>query len=384
MSERIPVSSQSWEHTLLRDEILRVVDEVIEADDFSEYGIVRELEEEFAGYLGVPDAVAVNSGTSAIFLGLRAAGIGPGDEVIIAPNTCHSVTSGLQHAGASFRFADVNPGTFNLDPDKVSQAVTDRTRAIFAVHMYGHPADMDSLLELAAQHDLLLIEDAALATGARYRGRPVGGIAPMGIFSFGPHKVATAIGGAGMVAVHDRAVADKMRLLRSYGVALDFDEAGNVVNGITLRHDMDHVSVAYNVKMDAIQAAVVRLKLAKFEDWMRHRQAMAERYREGLEGLPVDFPLQAPDVEHAYKLYTICLDDRDRLRRHLAERNIETGILYYPPLHMQTVYKNLGYEEGDFPVSEDRCARLLNLPMYNGIGWEQVDRVIEAIREFFG
>lgn len=384
MTDIITTSSQEWEHRVMRQPILEAIDQIIENDDFSEYGVVRDLEKEFAEWLGVSEAVAVNSGTSAIFLALKAAGIGPGDEVVIAPNTCHSVTSGLGHVGADFQFVDIDPDTFNMDPSLVEAAITEKTKAIFVVHMYGHPADMDPLMAVAEKHDLMLFEDPALATGARYKGKRVGSIAPVGIFSFGPHKLVSAVGGAGMITTDDGELADAIRLIRAYGVPLDFINEGEVVNGIRLRDNMDHVSEAYNLKMDSIQAATVRLKLPKTEEWMKHRQSVAERYHEAFKDLPVDRPLAAPDVEHAYRLYVLCLENRDDARVHLAKQGIGTGILYSPPLHLQTIYRDLGWDEGSFPMAEDRAARLMTIPIFNGMTDEQVDRVIKAVRSYFG
>lgn len=359
------------------------IEQLIEKDDFSEYGVVRQLEEEFAAYVCAPHAVAVNSGTSAIFLALRGLGIGPGDEVIVAPNTCHSVTCGVALAGASFRFADVDALTFNLDPEKVAAAITERSKAILAVHMYGHPADLDGLLQIAETHGLVLIEDAALATGARYKGRRVGSIAPIGVFSFGPHKLASALGGAGMIVTHDGELANRIRLLRGYGVALDYPDQGEMVNGIRLR-SLDHVSEAVNMKMDSIQGAVVRIKLRYADEWMAMRNHAARRYHAGLSGLPIQLPLARPEVVHAYRMYVIRVQNRDFVRRKLAEQGIETTLLYSPPLHLQTVYGHRGYARGQYPVAEELCDQLLNLPMYNGISDSDVDRVIEALHIALG
>jgi dTDP-4-amino-4,6-dideoxygalactose transaminase len=329
---------------------------------------VARFEEEFAAYCGVSHAVGVDSGTSALELALRAHGVGPGDEVITAANTFVATAFAISYCGATPVLVDIDPQTYNLDPMLVERAVTERTRAIMPVHLYGQPAEMAAISEIAAKHNLVVIEDACQAHGAREDAVRAGALGDCAAFSFYPAKNLGAQGDGGMVVTSDDEVAERLRLLRNYGAS-----------------DKYHSEiVGYNRRLDTLQAAMLRVKLRRLDSWNEARRGCAGRYEELLEDLPIVLPVVRAGAESVWHLYVVRVAERDRVRQRLAERGIDTGIHYPVPLHLQPAYRHLGYAPGDFPVTERYAGEILSLPMYPELSSEAQQRVASALRTCTG
>ena len=327
---------------------------------------VEAFEREFAAYHGVSHAVGVANGTDAIELALRAGGIGAGDEVITVSHTALATVAAIEATGAVPVLADIEPETFTLCPDAARAAITRRTRAIVAVHLYGGAADMDSLLALAQAHDLLLIEDCAQAHGAQYQERKVGTIGQLGAFSFYPTKNMGAYGDGGAVITNDDALADKLRKLRNYGQSSRYR----------------HQSRGTNSRLDELQAAVLRVKLAYLDELNGRRRGIAALYEANLTG--VRKPSARPGCQHVYHLYVIRDAQRDQLMRELAERGIGTLIHYPVPVHLQESHRDLGLGEGSLPQTERAAREILSLPLYIGLSDDDALRVCEAIAQLRG
>ncbi len=330
---------------------------------------VEAFERELATSCGVQHAVGVSSGTDALLMALMALGIGPGDEVITSPFTFFSTASGIARLGAKPVFVDIDPVTFNLDPALVEQAITDRTRAMVPVHLYGQPADMGSLMTTARTHQLAVIEDAAQAIGARVGDQAAGTIGHVGCLSFYPTKNLSAFGDAGACTTHDDDLADRLRLLRVHGQ----------------RDRYHHAAIGGNFRIDALQAAILRIKLPHLASWTDQRRAQAARYDQYLEGLPLIRPTELPGTRHVYHQYTLRVGDgrRDGLRAWLQERGIGCEVYYPLPLHLQEAFVDLGYRPGDLPRAEQAAAEVLSLPIYPGLTEDQQRQVAHAIGEFF-
>ncbi len=325
------------------------------------------FEREFAAYLGIDHAAGVNSGTDAIGLALRALGIGPGDEVITAANTCVPTAVGIVSAGATLVLADADPRTHTIDVQSVASAITPKTRAIVPVHLYGHPCDMDPLIALARAHGLVVVEDCAQAHGARYRGKHCGTLGDAAAFSFYPSKNLGAFGDGGAVVTRDAEVAGRLRRLRHYGQADRYH----------------HVDQGVNSRLDEMQAAILRAKLPYLDAWNAARRGRALRYIERLRHCRAQMPVQAEWAESCWHLFVLQSPERDGLREHLKGRGIGTEIHYPVPLHLQPCYAHLGYREGQFPVSERACREVLSLPLYPELTLGAVDEICAAIEGFF-
>ncbi len=363
----IPVLDLRAEYQSIKGEIDAAMAEVVASGGFVLGPVVSALEKEIASYCECGHGVGVASGTDALRLSLAALEIGPGDEVITTPFTFIATANTISRSGARPVFCDIDMQTFNIDPVCVAAAITERTRAILPVHLYGHPADMDPIMGLAERHGLYVIEDAAQAIGARYRGRRVGSIGHLGCFSFYPTKNLGAYGDGGMVVTNDAALAEKVDVLRRHGSRRKY-----------------HAEVlGYNSRLDALQAAILRVKLRYLEDWNTKRQELAQRYDELLASLPVTTPPVPPDVEHVYHQYTIRVTERDALAEHLRAHGVGTMIYYPVPLHLQGLYADLGYVEGSLPVSEQASREVLSLPMYPVLSEAQQMEVVEAIEAFW-
>lgn len=325
------------------------------------------FEREFADWLGVAHAAGVGSGTDAIQIALRAAGVGPGDEVITVANTCVPTVAGIGATGATPRLVDVHPETLTLDPWALEGAITARTRAIVPVHLYGHPCDMDPILEFAEAHGLVVVEDCAQAHGARYKGRLCGTLGHLAAFSFYPSKNLGAMGDGGAVVTGDPALDGAVRKLRNYGEDTRYH----------------HVRPGINSRLDELQAAILRAKLPHLDGWNHARRGLAERYRAGLAGLPIQLPPAAPWAESNHHLYPVRTPRRDELQTFLRERGVQT-LMHYPiPVHLQPAYESLGYRRGDFPVAEASCAQVLSLPLYPELAEDSQDEVIAGCVAFF-
>ena len=362
----IPFNQLKPLHDLLADEINAAL---LRAADSGWYILgpeVAAFEREFAAYHGVRHAVGVANGTDAIELALRAGGIGAGDEVITVAHTALATVAAIEATGAKPALADIEPETYTLCPQSARALVTPRTRAIVAVHLYGGLADMDALLDLAAAHDLLLIEDCAQAHGALYKGRKVGAMGAMGAFSFYPTKNMGAYGDGGAVITDDAALADKLRKLRNYGQVSRYQHA---IRGT-------------NSRLDELQAAVLRVKLAHLDKLNARRREIAAIYDEGLRC--VRKPSARADCQHVYHLYVIRDARRDQLMADLQERDIGTLIHYPVPVHLQASHRDLGMGAGGLPHTEAAAREILSLPLYIGLSDADVLRVCAAINALRG
>lgn len=326
---------------------------------------VEAFERAFAAHCGVRHAVALNSGTSALHLALLAAGIGPGDEVITVSMTFVATAAAIRYAGAVPRFVDIDSERGTMDPRLLEAAITPRTRAIIPVHLHGRVADMEPILEIARAHGLVVIEDAAQAHSAVYHGRPVGCFADMACFSFYPAKNLGACGEGGALTTDDDVLARRVRTLRDWGQQEKYIHA---VHG-------------FNFRMDAIQGAVLGVKLPHLEAWTAARREIARRYDANLSRIGLHGPQPGPDGEHVYHVYAVRTAERDRVRKLLSEAGIATGIHYPVPVHLQPAYAEFGHVPGDFPATESFAAQTLSLPIYPEMTMSQVDRVCDVLEQ---
>jgi dTDP-4-amino-4,6-dideoxygalactose transaminase len=326
---------------------------------------VAAFEEEFADFCGVFHAVGVNSGTSALHLSLLAAGVGPGDEVITVPNTFVATVAAIRYTGARPVLVDVDPVSNNINVGLIEPAVTERTRAIVPVHLYGQPADMDPIREIARRHHLVVIEDAAQAHGARYKGRVVGGLGDMGCFSFYPGKNLGACGEGGIVVTDHPEYAERIRMLRNWGQQRRY------------HHDLP----GFNYRLEGIQGAVLRVKLRHLAAWTAARQARAKLYDRLLEGEGIAPPRVMPYASHVYHIYPVRVRERARVQQRLQEQGIQTAIHYPIPVHLQPAYGDLGYGPGSFPHAEALAREELSLPIYPELPVEGVLQVVSALAD---
>jgi dTDP-4-amino-4,6-dideoxygalactose transaminase len=363
---KVPFLDLQAHHSPLREELNAAIHEVIDSHAFTGGPFVAKFEEDFATYCGCEHALGVGSGTEALWLCLLALGIGPGDEVITVPSTFMATAGAITHCGAKPVFVDIDERVYTLSPAALRGAITPRTKAIIPVHLFGQPADMDPILEVAREHGLAVVEDACQAHGALYKGRPAGSLGDAGCFSFYPGKNLGAFGDAGAVVTNNRALQEKIRALRDHGQVQKY------------RHSF----VGWNCRMDGIQAAVLRVKLRRLDAANASRRAHAAHYNRLFEGFEqVITPVEAPYSRHVYHVYSIRIAERDQVMRTLGEKGIGSGIHYPVPVHMQEAYRGLGYSTGAFPVAE-RCAdQFLSLPMYPELAPSQVEIVGEAVKE---
>ena len=359
---QVPFVDLHAQYEQIRTEIDRAMRQVIERGDFIQGSAVARFESEFAAYIGVGHAIGVGNGGDAIELALRAFGVGRGDEVITAANTFIATVLAISATGATPVLVDIDRASYTIDPAAIEAAITPRTRAIVPVHLYGQPADIERVLAVAARHNLVVIEDAAQAHGARVGGRRVGTFGHAAAFSFYPSKNLGAYGDAGMVVTNDDRAAERLRLLGNYGQRVKYE----------------HAVEGRNSRLDTMQAAVLAVKLPRLDRWNAARRAHADTYRAWLSRR-VYTPATRPGVEHVFHLYVIETDQRDRLRAKLAERGVHTGIHYPVPVHLQEAYAPLGYKAGAFPATEAAATRILSLPMYAELTKEQIEYVSDAI-----
>ncbi len=361
----IPLVDLKAQYDSIREEIDRAMHEVIERSAFVQGKEVREFEAEFASYCGSTGCVGVGNGTDAIYLTLRALGIGPGDEVITVAHTFIATAEAITLAGADPVFVDVRPDTLLLDADKIAAAITPRTRAVIPVHLYGQPCDMTAIAEIARTHDLRLIEDAAQAHGARWRGRRVGTLGDAACFSFYPGKNLGAYGDGGAVVSNDEDFLCRVRMLANHG----------------RREKYTHEIAGVNSRLDGIQAALLRVKLRYLEEWNAARRRHADEYLNALRGTPLTLPCTHPDAEPVWHLFVVSVPDRECVRQKLKERNIDTGVHYPLPLHLQPAYEGLAASRGALPTTEHAARHVLSLPMYAELTARQRAGVCEALIE---
>jgi dTDP-4-amino-4,6-dideoxygalactose transaminase len=362
--EPIPPLDLKAQWLSIKDEISAAINAVVESQQFILGPQVQALEEEAAKYCGTKFAVGVASGTDALLLALHVAGVGPGDEVLLPTFSFIATADSVSLLGAIPAFVDIDPSTFAIDPAQLEAKITSRTRAILPVHLYGHPADMDPINSVARRHNLKVIEDNAQAIGAKYKERKTGGLGDLGCISFFPSKNLGAYGDGGMIVTNSEAHSKHLRVLRNHGSAKKYyaTEQG------------------WNSRLDEIQAAILRVKLRHLDNWGLARRKNATSYNQLLKGIPgVVSPVEAPWAEHVYHQYTIRIVNRDRVQSALTEQNIGATVYYPTPMHLQPIFAQLGYHEGDLPEAEKAVKEVLSLPIYAELTQQQIHRVVTTI-----
>ncbi len=362
----VPFVDLHAQYASIETEVEAAMKAVLQRSDFILGKDVELFEQEFADYIGTRFAIGVDSGMSALTLILKGLGIGPGDEVITSANTFIATALTISAVGGTPVLVDVDPETFTLDLEKLEAAVTSKTKAIMPVHLFGHPEDMDPIMDLANRHGLYVVEDACQSHGATYKGKVTGSFGIAAAYSFYPAKNLGAYGDGGMIVTSDEALRDSIALLRNYGQTAKYH----------------HAVQGYNNRLDTLQAAVLRVKLPRLDAWNAARRAHADLYNSLLAGSGIALPPRMPEVEPVWHLYAVRTEHRDELKDFLQARGISTGIHYPIPIHMQPAYQELGLKEGDFPISERDAQQMLSLPMYAEISDDQIHYVADAILEF--
>ncbi|NOX62530.1 MAG: DegT/DnrJ/EryC1/StrS family aminotransferase [Chloroflexi bacterium] len=361
----IPLVDLKAQYQSIKPEIDAAIQRVVDNTAFIMGREVADFEQAFAEYCGVRHAIGVSSGTGALFLTLLAYGIGPGDEVITTPFTFFATGEAISQVGARPVFVDIDPVTYNIDPDKIEAAITPFTKAIMPVHLYGQPADMDPIIEIAARHNLPVIEDAAQAHGSLYKGRRAGGLGDAACFSFYPSKNLGCYGDGGAVVTNDDNVAERVRLLRDHGRVSKYE----------------HAILGYGHRLDGIQAAVLSVKLPHLDAWNEGRRQRAARYKALLADSAVITPQHLPETTPVYHCYVVRTPHRDAVVERLRAANIGVGVHYPIPLHLQPAYRFLELERGSFPIAEQMSNEVLTLPIYAEMTDEQQDYVVEKLLE---
>jgi dTDP-4-amino-4,6-dideoxygalactose transaminase len=368
---QVPFLDLQPQFAAIRAEILSSVERVLESQHFILGPEVKALEADVARLVECQFAIGCASGSDALLLALMALEIGPGDEVITTPFTFVATAGSIARLGARPVFVDINPDDFNLDPQKIEKALTPRTRAILPVHLFGRPAEMDAILQIAGRSDLAVIEDAAQSIGARWKSKAVGSLGKIGCFSFFPSKNLGGAGDGGMVTTNDPVLADRLRVLRSHGS----------------RTKYQYELVGINSRLDEMQAAILRVKLPHLKKWTALRQRNADRYRSIFHQLNLDgviqLPSARPDGEHVYNQFTIRTGQRDKIREYMKRLGVATEVYYPRPLHLQDAFAYLGYKAGDFPEAERASDEVLALPVFAELTEDQQHRVGSAVATFF-
>jgi dTDP-4-amino-4,6-dideoxygalactose transaminase len=367
---KVPMLDLSEQYQQLKPEILAVLDEVMSSSRFILGDYVKKLENDIASYSNVKHGIGCGNGSDAIHIALQAAGIGPGDEVITTAFTFFATGGSIVRAGAKPVFVDIDPITFNIDPEKVEAAVTEKTKAIVPVHLYGQMADMDAIAAIAKKHGLVIVEDGAQAIGAKYKGKTVGELGTAATYSFFPTKNLGAYGDGGMIVTNDDELAEKCRVIRVHGSKPKYY----------------HHILGYNSRLDEMQAAILSVKLPHLDKWTELRRKHAATYTRLLNEAVGDMivtPVESDDCYHVFHQYTIRAPKRDELQAFLKENGISTMVYYPLPLHLQPVFKDLGYQEGDLPEAEKAAKEALSLPMFPELKEEQQQYVVAKIAEFY-
>jgi dTDP-4-amino-4,6-dideoxygalactose transaminase len=358
----IPMVDLKRQFNDIRDEIFAVITEVLESSQYILGPKVMELEKKIAQYHGVAEAIGVASGTDALHLAVEALGIGEGDEVITTPFTFFATAEAIMYTGATPVFVDIEPDTMNIDPVEIEKKITEKTRAIMPVHIFGHPADMGKILQIAKKHNLRIIEDCAQSFGADMEGRKTGSFGDAGCFSFYPSKNLGAFGDGGMILLNDLAIAADIRKLRNHGS----------------RGHYRHESVGFNSRLDEIQAGILLVKFRRIDQYNEQRRQKAAIYNQLLSG-SVELPVERPGCRHVYHQYTMRSKNRDRIQKVLQEKGV-SSVVYYPvPVHLQEAVNFLGYKKGDLPIAEEASERVLSLPVYPELEETSIRDIAEII-----
>ncbi len=364
---KVPFIDLARQHRPIRDELFQAFERVFESNQFILGEEVKLFEEEVASYVGAKYAIGVSNCTNALLLSLRALGVEPGDEIITTPFTFVATAEVIALLGAKAAFCDIDPQDYNIAPDKIESAIADKTKALLPVHLYGQSADMDRIMPIARAHNLGVVEDMAQAIGAKYKGKSVGIFGDTACISFFPTKNLSALGDAGMILTNNDRLNEKLRAFRVHGASQKYQ----------------HEFLGYNDRLDAIQAAFLRIKLQYLDSWNEKRRQIAKKYDNALKDI-VDIPFIHPENETIYHQYTIRTPQRDELQHHLTDKGIGSAIHYPVPLHLQPAFRYLGYKEGDFPEAERAAREVVSLPIHHTLTDEEVDYIISAIKEYFG
>ncbi len=361
---KIPLVDLKAQYLSIKKEIDVAIKKVISQSAFIHGDEMKKFEEEFAQFCGVKYGVGVASGSVALDLAVMALGIGSGDEVILPAHTFVATAEAVSHIGAKPIFVDINERTYNIDSLLIEKAITQKTKAIIPVHLYGLPADMDPILKIAKKNKLKVLEDSAQAHGSEYKGKRIGSFGKAAIFSFFPAKVLGCYGDGGMIVTDNKKMADKVSLLRDHGRIEKYT----------------HQIIGYGLRMDNLQAAILRVKLRHIDEWIKKRRELVTFYNRLLAETPVVTPFEPDDFKSVYYVYTIRVKNRDRVQEKLKEKGIATQIYYPIPLHLQPAYRHLGYQKGDLPTTEKVCQEILSLPLYPELKLVQIKKIINAIK----
>lgn len=367
---RVPMLDLSEQYFTLKEEILGKLDEVMGSSRFILGDNVKQLEKDVAVYSQASYGVGVANGSDALHISLQACGVQTGDEVITTPFTFFATAGAIMRAGATPVFVDIDPKNFNIDPSKIEAAITEKTKAIIPVHLYGQTADMDPILEIARKHNLFVIEDAAQSIGSIYKGRKSGTLGDTACFSFFPTKNLGAYGDAGMIVTNNEDIAEKMRVIRVHGSKPKYY----------------HHVLGYNSRLDELQAAILNIKFKHLDSWTENRRKAADAYSKLINEKVGDLIVTPSQLEgnfHVFHQYTLRVADRDKLQAFLEENGVSTMVYYPLPLHIQPVFAELGYKEGDFPEAEKAAKEALSLPMFPEIKQEQIEYVVDQITKFY-
>ncbi|WP_238916603.1 DegT/DnrJ/EryC1/StrS family aminotransferase [Clostridium sp. YIM B02555] len=390
----IPLIDLKAQYKSISEDLDRVTKEVLSSANYIMGKNVTEFEMEFAEYIGVKHAISVGNGTDALVIALKSLGIGNGDEVITSTFTYFASAEAISAVGATPVFVDVEKETFNIDPTKIEEKITDKTKAIIPVHIFGQCAKMDEINEIAKKHNLKIVEDAAQASGAKYKGKRAGALGDAACFSFFPTKNLSCAGDGGIIVTNDDGIATIARALRTHGSGENGQKAYNLLNNIkeeietskegddTVYNPLKYYNylIGYNSRLDAIQAAILKVKLPYLDKWNAGRRRIAKIYDEKFKDSNVVTPIIAEENETIYHQYVLQCDDRDAMLVKLKEKGVATGVYYPVPLHLQKVYKDLGYKEGDMPIAEYLSHRTFAIPVYPELTEEEINYIVESIQ----
>lgn len=390
----IPLVDLKAQYKLVEEKAGKAVLDVLSSANYIMGREVLEFEKEFAEYIGVKHAISVGNGTDALVLALMAAGIGKGDEVITTPFTFFSTAESISAVGAIPVFVDVEKETYNIDPLKIEEKITKKTKAIMPVHIFGQAAKMDEIMAIAEKHKLKVIEDAAQAVGAEYKGQKVGRIGDVGCFSFFPTKNLGCAGDGGIITTSNDNIATIARALRTHGSGENGQKAYNLLNNIneeiktseghddTVYNPLKYYNylIGFNTRLDAVQAAILRIKLPKIDEWNEKRRQNAREYDEKLKDTALTLPVSIPESKSVYNMYVVQAENREEVINKLKEKGISTGVYYPVTIHLQKAYKDLEYKEGDMPVAEYLSHRTFAIPIFPELNSEQKEYIIDSLR----
>ncbi|WP_252250125.1 DegT/DnrJ/EryC1/StrS family aminotransferase [Clostridium sp. ZBS13] len=391
----IPLIDLKAQYKSISEDLDRVTKEVLSSANYIMGKNVSDFEKDFADYIGVKHAISVGNGTDALVIALKSLGIGAGDEVITSTFTYFASAECISAVGAKPVFVDAEKDTFNIDPSKIEEKITEKTKAIIPVHIFGQSADMDEINKIAKKHNLKVIEDACQAVGAKYKGKMIGALSDIACFSFFPTKNLSCAGDGGMIVTSDDNVATIARALRTHGSGETGQKAYNLLNNINEDIDKSNTGddtvynplkyynylIGYNSRLDAIQAAILKVKLPHLDKWNSKRKEIAKIYDENFKDSKVVTPSVREENESVYHQYVLQTEDREKMLNKLKDKGVAAGVYYPVPLHLQKVYQNLGYKEGDMPVAEYLSHRTFAIPVYPELTEEQIKYIIDSIKE---